>query len=69
LSAFNEQLVILQRTATTSQVIERGAKTVERTQHIDSGMPPFDGPLSWPKAFVGSMRNWLQRKTQPRCPF
>jgi hypothetical protein len=42
-TAFNEQLAILQRIATTGQVLYRGAKTSERNQLIDSGMPPFGG--------------------------
>jgi hypothetical protein len=37
---------ILQRTVTTAQILLRGAKTVGCNQLIDSGMPPFYGPLS-----------------------
>jgi hypothetical protein len=38
-----------------------GAKTSEGTGNllIDSGMPPFGGPMAWPHAYIGSMRNWL----------
>jgi hypothetical protein len=43
---FNEQLSIFQRTATTVQVLYRGAQTVGHNQLINSGMPPYDGPLS-----------------------
>jgi hypothetical protein len=53
-------LAILQRTATAYSVVP---KTVDRNQLIDSGMPPFVGPLTLSKACIGSMRNWLQRKT------
>jgi hypothetical protein len=31
---------------------------VERNQLIDSGMPPFDGPLSRPQACLLSMGNY-----------
>jgi hypothetical protein len=47
--AFNEQLAILQRTATTALILQLGAKTSGRNHLIDSGS--------------GNMRNCLQRKT------
>jgi hypothetical protein len=55
----------LQRTATTAQVLKRGTgtKSSGRNQVIDSGMSSFAGPLPFPWACIGSMRNWLQQKT------
>jgi hypothetical protein len=52
-TAFNEQLAILQRTAITAQVTERGAKTDGCNQLIDSGMPTVDDPLSRPQVCMG----------------
>jgi hypothetical protein len=31
-----------------------GAKTSEVNHLIDSGMPPFGGPLAWPQACIGN---------------
>jgi hypothetical protein len=41
---FSEHLAILQRTATTVQLLQHGAQTVGRTQLIDSGMRWSAGP-------------------------
>jgi hypothetical protein len=52
-TAFNEQLAILQRIAAKAQVLWCGAKTARCNKLIDSGMPPFDGPLSQPPGVHG----------------
>jgi hypothetical protein len=41
-TVFNEELVIVQPTATTTQVLQRGAQTAGRNQMIESGMPPLN---------------------------
>jgi hypothetical protein len=42
---FNEQLTILQRTATTALILYRGVPKAECNHLIASDMPPFGGPL------------------------